>query len=59
MVRSNHYDVVIRNGRVMDPETLFGDVCNVGIRGGRIVDISQLLRSSPTFDDGRRPRPRS
>ena len=41
MVTSNQYDVVIRNGRVMDPETLFDDVCNVGIRGGRIVAITR------------------
>ena len=41
MVRSNHYDVVIRNGRVMDAETLLDEVCNLGIRGGRIVAITR------------------
>ncbi len=41
MVTSNQYDVVIRNGRVMDPETLFDDVRNIGIRGGRIVAITR------------------
>ena len=35
------YDLVINNGRVMDPETLFDDVANVGIKDGRIVAISQ------------------
>jgi len=25
------YDLVINNGRVMDPETMFDDVANVGI----------------------------
>jgi adenine deaminase len=31
------YDVVIKNGRVMDPETSYNSVANVGIKGGRIV----------------------
>ena len=30
------YDLVILNGRVMDPETEFDAVRNVGIRDGRI-----------------------
>lgn len=34
------YDVVINNGRVMDPETGFDAVRNVGIRDGRIETIS-------------------
>jgi hypothetical protein len=34
------YDVVILNGRVMDPETNFDDVRNVGIRDGRIETIT-------------------
>ena len=28
---AQNYDVVITNGRVMDPETNFDDVANVGI----------------------------
>jgi len=35
------YDVVIQNGRVMDPETNFDAVRNVGIRDGRIVTITE------------------
>ena len=31
------YDVVINNGRVMDPETYYDAVSNVGIKDGRIV----------------------
>ena len=34
-------DLVIRGGRVMDPETGFDSVCNVGIANGRIVEISE------------------
>ncbi len=40
MTGKGPYDVVIRNGRVMDPETMFDRVCNVGIRDGRIVAIT-------------------
>ena len=36
------YDLVINNGRVMDPETMFDDVANVGITKDRtIVAISK------------------
>ena len=35
------YDIVILNGRVMDPETSFDAVRNVGIRDGRIVTITE------------------
>ena len=31
------YDLVILDGRVMDPETLYDGVANVGITDGRIV----------------------
>ena len=34
------YDLVIAGGRVMDPETGFDEVADVGIRGDRIVRIS-------------------
>lgn len=34
------YDVVIRNGRVMDPETGRDEVANVGVRGERIAVIT-------------------
>ncbi len=32
------YDLVISNGRVMDPETLYDEIANVGITDGRIVE---------------------
>ena len=35
------YDVVILNGRVMDPETKFDAVRNVGIKDGRIAKITE------------------
>src|SRR4051794_26314178 len=34
------YDIVLKGGRVIDPETGLDAVRNVGIRGGRIVEIS-------------------
>ena len=35
------YDVVILNGRVMDPETGYDAVANVGIKDGRIATVTQ------------------
>ncbi|UCF21692.1 MAG: amidohydrolase family protein [Gemmatimonadota bacterium] len=35
------YDLVITNGRVMDPETMYDDVANVGIKDSRIVVITK------------------
>ena len=35
------YDLVILNGRVMDPETMYDDIANVGVKGGRIVAINK------------------
>jgi N-acyl-D-aspartate/D-glutamate deacylase len=35
------YDVVIANGRVMDPESGLDAVRNVGIRGGKVASISE------------------
>ncbi|HSG09025.1 MAG TPA: amidohydrolase family protein [Longimicrobiales bacterium] len=35
------YDVVLRGGRVMDPESGLDAVRNVGIRGGRIAAVTQ------------------
>jgi hypothetical protein len=34
--QANDYDEVILNGRVMDPETMYDSVANVGIKDGRI-----------------------
>jgi len=35
------YDIVILGGWVMDPETNFEGVCNVGISNGKIVTITE------------------
>src|SRR5216683_4264157 len=45
------YDVVIANGRVMDPESGLDAVRNVGIRGGKIAVISTApLEGKQTID---------
>ncbi|MGA9411202.1 MAG: hypothetical protein WBV78_12265, partial [Roseobacter sp.] len=45
------YDLVINNGRVIDPETLFDDIANVGIKDGRIVAITKdALTGTETVD---------
>ena len=46
------YDLVINNGRVMDPETQFDDVANVAIKGGRIVAITEQPISGDETIDG-------
>ena len=37
---AQQYDLVIDQGRVMDPETALDDVRNIGIRDGKVVSIS-------------------
>jgi hypothetical protein len=50
-VVAQDYDLVINNGRVMDPETLFDGVANVGIKDGRITEISKKpLKGAKTID---------
>ena len=45
------YDIVILNGRVMDPETKFDGVRNVGIKDGKIASITeQAIRGKETID---------
>ncbi|MBI3209206.1 MAG: amidohydrolase family protein [Candidatus Solibacter usitatus] len=39
-VYAQQYDIVIRNGRVLDPESRLDAVRNVGIRNGKIAAIS-------------------
>ena len=41
VTHAQDYDLVISNGRVMDPETLYDSIANVGISDGRIVAISK------------------
>ncbi len=40
-VMSADYDLVINGGRVMDPETNYDAVANVGIKGGKIAVITK------------------
>ncbi len=50
-VQAQDFDVVILSGRVMDPETLFDGVANVGIKDGRIAEISKKpLKGAKTID---------
>ena len=45
------YDLVIKNGRVMDPETMFDGVANVGIKDGRIAVITKKdIEGKETID---------
>lgn len=45
------FNLVIRGGRVMDPETGFDQIANVGIRDGRIVAItSDVLEGGRQID---------
>ena len=39
------YDIVISGGRVMDPESGFDKVANVGVKDGRVVTISDTKLS--------------
>ena len=45
------YDLVILNGRVMDPETNFDKVRNVGVKKGKIAAITkEVISSAETID---------
>ena len=35
------YDLVIKNGRVMDPETMYDGIANVGVKDGKIAVITK------------------
>ena len=50
-VSATQYDLVIANGRVIDPETNFDDIAHVGINGGSISVISaKPLQAKETID---------
>ena len=45
------YDVVINNGRVIDPETMLDEVLNVGVKDGKITAITkEVIRGRQTID---------
>jgi len=51
LAEAQTYDVVITNGRVMDPETLYDGVANVGIKDGRIAIITKKdIKGAETID---------
>ena len=50
-VMAQNYDLVIKNGRVIDPETEFDAVRNIGIKGDKIAAISESeLRGAKTIN---------
>jgi N-acyl-D-glutamate deacylase len=50
-IAQSNFDLVIENGRVMDPETGFDAVANVGIRGGKIAVVTtKKLDGEQTID---------
>ncbi len=45
------YDIVINNGRVMDPETNFDAIRNVGVKDGKIAKITKRkIKGKETID---------
>jgi len=51
MAPAGKFDLVINNGRVMDPETMLDAVANVGIKDGRIAAItSKRIEGKETID---------
>ncbi|MGB5205597.1 MAG: amidohydrolase family protein, partial [Eudoraea sp.] len=50
-ITNETYDLVILNGRVMDPETMFNDVANVGVKDGKIAIITESdIKGKETID---------
>jgi len=51
VAHAQDYDLVINNGRVMDPETMYDDIANVGIKDGRIAAITKdSIKGKETID---------
>jgi hypothetical protein len=45
------YDLVIANGRVIDPETMLDEVLNVGVKDGKITAITkEAIEGRQTID---------
>ncbi|MCT4372039.1 aminoacylase [Yangia mangrovi] len=48
---AQQYDLVVNGGRVMDPETMYDAVANVGIKDGRIAAITKVaITGAETID---------
>nr|WP_321398595.1 amidohydrolase family protein [uncultured Desulfobacter sp.] len=51
MAVAQEYDLVITNGRVMDPETMYDNVTNVGVKDGRIAVLTKReIKGKETID---------
>ena len=51
LAHGQEYDLVINGGRVMDPETMYDGVANVGVTGGRIAVITKArITGKETID---------
>ncbi|HEY5687241.1 MAG TPA: D-glutamate deacylase, partial [Yeosuana sp.] len=48
---NQEFDVVILNGRVMDPETNFDGIRNVGVKDGKIALITEASISGKEIID--------
>jgi N-acyl-D-aspartate/D-glutamate deacylase len=46
-----NFDIVLRNGRVIDPESNFDQIAHVAIKGDKIVQISQDILHGKTVID--------
>ena len=51
-IQAQEYDLVINHGRVIDPETEFDAVANIGIKGGTIATITKPTVEKGKVDDG-------
>lgn len=51
MAATQEYDIVINHGRVMDPETMYDAIANVGIKEGKIAIITtKKITGKETID---------
>jgi len=51
LIAKDDFDLVVHNGRVIDPETKLNAVRNVGIRGGRVVSVTKkAIQGRKTID---------
>jgi N-acyl-D-glutamate deacylase len=51
LASAQEFDVVIRGGRVIDPESGFDGVRNIGLRGGAIAEVTeQVIQGKSTVD---------
>ncbi len=48
---AENHDVAINNGRVIDPETGLDAIRHIGLRGGKIVRVSEILLDGDTVID--------